>query len=146
MNDKIVITKNVKETQEFAKEFATGLKGGDVLLLYGNLGAGKTTFVQGLAKGLGIEKRLISPTFTIVRNYELGIRNNAKDFYHVDLYRLETDEAVKSSGVLELLLDKHAIVAIEWPERMRSLLPKNAWHIKFEVIDEDERKIVIDEY
>src|SRR5260221_281878 len=116
MNDKIVITKNVKETQEFAKEFATGLKGGDVLLLYGNLGAGKTTFVQGLAKGLGIEKRLISPTFTIVRNYELGIRNNAKDFYHVDLYRHETDEAVKSSEVLELM-KKY------WPGGLTIVLP-----------------------
>ncbi len=83
----IFITNNLRETQKLAENLVKRLKKGDVLTLYGNLGSGKTTFVQGLARGFGIKKRIISPTFIIVRSYELKIKNpkqNSTLFYHID--------------------------------------------------------------
>lgn len=83
-----VNTKNANETKEFGKKFGASLKGGEVLALSGDLGAGKTTFVQGLAEGLGIDERIMSPTFLLMREH--GIKFGGK-LYHVDLYRLESN-------------------------------------------------------
>ena len=134
-------TTTAEQTQLFAKDFATMLKTGDVLCLYGNLGAGKTTFVQGLIKGLGISKRIISPTFVIMRSYKM---NNIKMFYHVDLYRLESGKGIEETGLLDILKDGKSIVAIEWPEKMENLLPKKRWDIHLNYINEDERNIIIE--
>ena len=137
----IFITNNLRETQKLAENLVKRLKKGDVLTLYGNLGSGKTTFVQGLARGFGIKKRIISPTFIIVRSYELKIKNqkskiknanqNSKLFYHIDLYRIETQNDVKNLGIEEIVSGKD-IVVIEWAEKMQNLLPKKRWDVKFE--------------
>lgn len=136
------ITESVEETQRVAKEFAQKLIGGNVIALYGDLGSGKTTFVQGLAKGLGIKKRIISPTFIIVRRYRTGIRN----FYHIDLYRVETQQDVERLGIEETLSDPQAIVAIEWAGKMGELLPKKRIDIHFKFIDENIRRVYVDRY
>ena len=81
---KVRITKNSDETEKLGFDFAKKLEIGDIICLYGNLGAGKTQFVKGLTKGLDIKHRIISPTFIIVRSY---IKNNKVTFYHVDIYR-----------------------------------------------------------
>jgi tRNA threonylcarbamoyladenosine biosynthesis protein TsaE len=133
-------TYSTSQTQEKGVSLAKKLKPGDCILLFGNLGAGKTTFVQGLAKGLGIKKRIISPTFVIIRTYQ--INQNAGNFYHVDLYRLQKEQDIKNAGLLEIL-SQNAIVAIEWPEKMGSMLPKKCWEIFFDTISEKERKITI---
>lgn len=138
-----IITKSAAETQTFAKEFATKVKPGDVITLSGELGAGKTTFVQGFAEGLGITNRIISPTFIIVRSYELH-NHDANIFYHIDLYRTHTEHDMDGLGLSDMLGDSHAITVIEWPERMGSLLPKKRWDIKLETINEDTRKITYD--
>lgn len=142
MEPKIINTQSLRETQEFARDFAKNLKGGDILCLYGNLGSGKTSFVQGLAKGLGITKRIISPTFIIARRYEMGDLN----FYHIDLYRTETVQDLYSIGIDEILEDDNNIVAIEWAEKLFDLMPKKRIDLKFKYVDENTRKITIENH
>lgn len=144
--EEVFSTKSIEETQKLAQDFAKKIASGGVVLLYGNLGAGKTTFVQGLAKGLGITHRIISPTFIILRTYEipsLSSRAKSRDLYHVDLYRLESEKEIEGLGLVDLLKNSDNIIVIEWPERMGTLLPKNAWKISIETTGENEREITI---
>lgn len=135
------------QTQQTGEEFGRSLKGGSVVCLCGQLGAGKTTFTQGIAAGLGIKKRIISPTFVLVRehritNHELRI----KKLYHVDLYRVKNDKDMESLGLDEILQDKNSITVIEWAEKLGSKLPKERIDIYFENIDDSKRKIRIMNY
>ena len=93
-----------------------------VVCLYGELGSGKTTFVQGLAASFGITKRLPSPTFVIVRHY--NIPSTKRELYHIDLYRLQNEQDMVGAGIPEILGNADAFVCIEWPERLESLLPR----------------------
>jgi tRNA threonylcarbamoyladenosine biosynthesis protein TsaE len=137
-------TKKYEETRQLAKEFAASLRGGEIIALYGDLGAGKTTFAQGLAEGLGITTHVNSPTFILLRTYRImNHESRIKDFYHIDLYRIEDAADIASLGLEEILGQKDAVIAIEWPERMGSLLPKDIIDIQFEYIGENERKITI---
>lgn len=137
-----IVSNSLKETQEYAKQFAKTLKRGEVLCFYGDLGSGKTTFIQGLALGLGIENRIISPTFIIVRTYNL----NSANFYHIDLYRASSTDDLRSVGIDEILSEKQSIVAIEWAEKLKELLPQKRIELKFETVDKDKRKISIEKY
>lgn len=151
MEEGIFITNSVLETQKLAENFSKKIKKGDFIALYGDLGSGKTTFVQGVAKGLGITKRILSPTFTIVRQYKIKnqkskIKNTdqkLKMFYHIDLYRTQTVLDIKSLGMKEILADRNNVVFIEWAEKMQNLLPKERIDIKFEYLEDDKRKITI---
>lgn len=134
-----IITESPQKTKEFAKDFARDLKTPKVLALYGNLGSGKTTFIQGLAEGLGINRRILSPTFVFIRRYSFG---EDLKFYHVDLYRLDSDRDVEAIGLKEIL-EESAIIAIEWPEKVAKILPKDLVEIKLETISESKRKISI---
>lgn len=142
MKPKIITTDSLKKTQNFARDFAKNLKGGDILCLYGNLGSGKTSFVQGLAKGFGIIRRIISPTFIIARRYEMGDLN----LYHIDLYRTQTLQDLLSIGIDEILEGDNNIIAIEWAEKLLDLIPKKRIDLKFEYIDENKRKITIENH
>ncbi len=115
------------------------MKGGETLALAGGLGAGKTTFIQGLAEGIGINARINSPTFILMRKYTA--KNNY--FYHLDLYRLEGDvnKEVENLGLFDIWQGSKNIVAIEWAEKIREIMPKEVIWIKFENIGEEERKI-----
>ncbi|MEX0621798.1 MAG: tRNA (adenosine(37)-N6)-threonylcarbamoyltransferase complex ATPase subunit type 1 TsaE [Candidatus Woykebacteria bacterium] len=146
MKQKEFISKSIEETQEFAKKFAGRLKPGDIVALYGGLGAGKTAFVQGLAKGLGYGERVFSPTFIFVRPYKLnskgkGQRAKINTLYHIDLYRIEKPVELKSVGIEEFLSDKKAASVIEWPERIGNLPPGKTIKIKIGAVSETERKI-----
>ncbi len=134
-----ILTKSAKETKALGKKIAANLKGGAILALTGELGSGKTTFAQGLAKGLGIKQRIISPTFILVRKYDLGFKN----FYHIDFYRLETgiEKEVRNLGIEEIWDDPRNIVVIEWAEKIKKMIPKNATWIEFKNLGENERKI-----
>lgn len=136
---KQLITDSPERTKEFSKNFAKDLKPPKILALYGNLGSGKTTFIQGLAAGLGIKKRILSPTFVFIRRYDLS---GGLKFYHVDLYRLDSERDVEAIGLKEILEEK-AIIAIEWPEKVEKLLPEDSIKIKLETIGESKRKIQI---
>lgn len=104
----------------------------------GELGAGKTTLIQGIAEGLEIKDYVTSPSFTLINEYR-----GKFPVYHVDLYRLENIESVKELGIEEYF-EKDGIIIIEWAERMKDLLPKTAQKIRIEVIDENTRNIVCD--
>jgi tRNA threonylcarbamoyladenosine biosynthesis protein TsaE len=139
MSEEIIITNSKEETTVLAEHFAKTLKGGDFLAFYGDLGAGKTTFIQGLAKGLGIKKRIISPTFIIMRHYALKLKN----FYHVDLYRTQSRNDLLGIGLDQIIQDENNIVALEWAEKMGNLMPKRRIDISLEYLGEDQRKIII---
>jgi tRNA threonylcarbamoyladenosine biosynthesis protein TsaE len=131
-----ILTSSEDETSAAGERFAARVNGGDVLLLYGDLGAGKTAFVRGLARGLGASADDVSsPTFTIIQEYRGRLT-----LYHVDLYRLQSIE-VADLGLDELRMDD-AIVAIEWAERWAER-PADAWEITFEHEGEDRRTVRI---
>ena len=149
-----MITRSDEETKKLAHDFARlNLVEGStltrVIALYGELGAGKTTFVQGLAVSLGIKQRIISPTFIIVKLYDLSFARGPlarlTGFYHIDLYRVENEKQLEGLGVEEILEDKNAIVAIEWAEKLGKLLPKRRFDIYFKHISESQREITIQE-
>ena len=131
--------KSVEETWALARAFAAELKPGDVVCLEGDLGAGKTTFVQGLAAALGVKGRVTSPTFCIVQEH----RGADCFLVHMDLYRLTGEDDVLAIG-WEDYLAEGAILAVEWPERAGSLIPAAARHIRFLQAGENCRKIAID--
>ena len=144
----IFIAKNFKETQKLAESFVKKFKGGDLLALYGNLGSGKTTFVQGLARGFGIKKRIISPTFIIVRSYEISSKYKVLSieyFYHIDLYRVEDQNDIKNLGIEDIINNPQNIVVIEWAKKMQNLLTKKRWDIEIEDLGGNKRKIVVNQ-
>lgn len=130
--------KNEEEMVELGQEFAKQLKPSDVVLLYGELGSGKTTFTKGLAKGLGVVTRIISPTFILHRSHHID-SNLFKTLNHVDLYRLN-DKNIKSFDLENLLEDRNSVTVIEWPEVIEKTISKKAWKVKF-AYEEEARKV-----
>lgn len=147
-----IITNSFEETQKLGSDFAlkidsvsAPIESGSVLALYGDLGSGKTTFVQGLTQGLGIKKRVISPTFIILRSYDIKNTNKkSKMFYHADLYRIYDEKDIEEIGLKEIMNDAQNIIAIEWPEKIEKILPEKRINIFFEYIDENKRKVIIE--
>lgn len=130
---------SVEETWAVAREFAKTLKPGDVVCLEGDLGAGKTTFTQGLAAALGVPGRVNSPTFCIVQEHRGEVF-----LVHMDLYRLHGEDDVLAIG-WEDYLAEGAILVVEWPERAGSLVPETARRVVFRHMDgEENRSILID--
>ncbi len=130
-------THSEKETRDLARKLAKDFRG--IIALSGELGSGKTTFVQGLAKGLGIKEKIISPTFVLIRQHK--IPKTKKILYHIDLYRLDNPNQFESLGLEELLQNPNAIVLIEWAEKIKEILPKNTLRIKLEITNNTERKL-----
>ncbi|HVT01321.1 MAG TPA: tRNA (adenosine(37)-N6)-threonylcarbamoyltransferase complex ATPase subunit type 1 TsaE [Patescibacteria group bacterium] len=143
MEEERFVSENAASTQKLGEELAQSLKPGDIISLTGNLGAGKTTFVQGLAKGLGIEERIISPTFVLVRQHNIhpktqDLGSNIKTLYHIDLYRLEGEESIKNIGLEEFLNDPNAVSVIEWAKKHPGLRP----NIEIEIENEDDKRVI----
>lgn len=128
-----VITKTELETLELGKKFAQELRSGDIVFLWGDLGFGKTTFTKGVAKGLGISNRIISPTFPIIRSY--------KNLYHIDLYRIENSKELEEIGIQEILSDHSSIKLIEWPERFANTQKRN-WDVKIGIEKEQNNRTI----
>lgn len=121
-------------------KLAASLKGGEVLALFGDLGAGKTTFVKGVARSLGVEKNIKSPTFNIMKIYSVN-NNKIKYLVHIDAYRLATLADSESIGLEEIISNKENVVLIEWPENVWPVIETQARSIKFLFIDDDTRQI-----
>lgn len=132
------ISKSEKDTEKFAYDFAKTLKGDEIILLEGDLGAGKTTFTKSLAKALGIKEHITSPTFTLVNEYHSG----KYPLFHFDMYRLEDESEAIELG-LDEYFNKKAISIIEWPMRIKDLLPQNHMLITIEKIDDNSRKFTL---
>lgn len=129
------ISKSIKQTLKIASDYAKTLKGGDIVLLEGEMGAGKTLFTKGLAKGLGICEQITSPTYAYMNDYDGKL-------YHYDCYRLTSGEDAEALGLTDYFyLD--GICVIEWAENIKSVLPKNCKIVKIEKIDQKSRKIII---
>jgi tRNA threonylcarbamoyladenosine biosynthesis protein TsaE len=130
-------THSPEETFALAKSIGEQLKGGEIFLLSGDLGAGKTVFAKGIGAGLGIDPAdVTSPSFTLVNIHEGRLK-----FYHVDLYRLESDSRL-DLGLEEIFEDADAVTAIEWAERLQ-YQPLNSTHVSIEYLSDSERKIEI---
>jgi tRNA threonylcarbamoyladenosine biosynthesis protein TsaE len=136
------ISHSPAETESLGEKFGRSAKSGFVFALSGELGAGKTQFVKGLARGLEISARVHSPTFTLVNEYSGG----RLKLFHLDLYRLETPEQIASAGIGEFL-QPDGISVIEWAERIANdeLRTANLKKVKIEIAAESERKIIYDE-
>ncbi len=136
------ISTSPEKTKNIAKNLVKNLKSATVIALFGDLGSGKTTFIQGLAAGFGIKKRVLSPTFIFLRSYQLKNKGQLRNFHHIDLYRITQPRELAALGLEEFIDDKNSITAIEWAEKLVTL-PKEAIKISFEIIDSERRKIEI---
>ncbi len=132
------IVNSLEETEKLAKNFANELKIGQVVLLNGDLGAGKTTFTQFVFAAMGVKDVVTSPTFAILKTY----KGEKCDLHHFDTYRTNDEEAIES-GFDEILEDRNSIIFIEWSENIASLLPKKCITVNIRLIDENKREFEI---
>lgn len=148
LNNMEIIAKNLKETEKLAADFIKKVlkepdkKEATVILLEGELGAGKTAFTKATAKTLGINDVVRSPTFIIQKIYSLKSKKY-NQLIHIDAYRFEEAREVKILGLEALFKNSRNLIVIEWPENISEILPKNAHRVSFTFIDESKRKIKI---
>ena len=131
-------TYSVQETEQLASEFAKELKRGDVVAFIGGMGAGKTAFVRGLAKGLGVSGEVSSPTYAIVNEYR-----GDPTLYHFDMYRVSSVEDLFTTGYFDYLDQGDSILAVEWSENITESLPEETIFVDMVPLSEQERKIQI---
>ena len=136
-----ITTASFEETENTGFRLAQELKLGSTVLLFGNLGAGKTVFSRGFARGLGITEPVSSPTYTIVQEYDIP---SGGRLYHLDLYRISGVESALAFGVDEFIDDDNAIRLIEWPMRIDGILPDNCIKVTIDHIDDNTRNISIE--
>ena len=129
----IVISKSREETEKFACEYAKSLRAGDVVLLDGDMGAGKTVFSKGVAKGLGIQEEVTSPTYAYMNDYDGRL-------FHYDCYRIESIEQAENLGLADYF-DMGGICLIEWSQNIAALLPRKTKRVIIRKINENEREI-----
>jgi len=137
-----LITRSEKQTIALGKKIASKLKGGEVLALTGDLGAGKTTLAKGIALGLNIKKTIASPTFVLMKVYKVNSKLINK-LVHIDCYRINDAEEIKAIGATEYFGQPNTVVLIEWPERIKKILPGQTRPIKLRLIKENLREITI---
>jgi tRNA threonylcarbamoyladenosine biosynthesis protein TsaE len=138
---KKIITHSEAETNSLGAKIGKELKPGSVVALYGELGAGKTVFTKGLSRGLGVSDRLLSPTYVLMREYNLPTLKGK--LYHLDLYRLTSAKDLKSTNLEEIIKQGTNVVVIEWAEKAKGMLPKDVVTVKFKVLSEGEREITV---
>ncbi len=139
------LTHSAEETRAIGAALARDTKPGSVLALRGDLGAGKTTFVQGFLDALGTEKPYVSPTFVIMKQYDLSAssENGIRRIYHVDAYRMDDPSEIEKLGFAEWCEDGEGIVIVEWPEKIDTLRPENTKTASLRWLSDTDREIVI---
>ena len=137
MKSKTIISASEQETEAIATQLAESMPIGSVIALHGDLGAGKTVFSRGFARGLKIDEPVSSPTYTIIQEYQAA---NGW-FFHLDLYRISDENAALAFGVDEYLNDAAAWTIIEWPERITGILSENTIHLTIKHLDSGHREI-----
>ncbi|MDO8436481.1 MAG: tRNA (adenosine(37)-N6)-threonylcarbamoyltransferase complex ATPase subunit type 1 TsaE [bacterium] len=152
------ITNNILQTKKAGRDLAKKIiknkpqKRAVVLGLKGDLGGGKTTFLQGFSKGLGIKEKILSPTFVILKKFKIqnprlcqgyGGQEKFKYFYHIDCYRIQSPKEILDLGFSKILSEPKSIIAVEWAERIKKILPKNILWLEFDFINKNTRKITI---
>ena len=136
-----VVSNDENMTMQIAEKYAKSIKSPCVISLVGDLGAGKTTFSKGFAKGMGVKEIVTSPTFTILNEY----KGDKMPLYHFDMYRLSSMEEAEGCGFLEYfdLSKLDGVVLVEWAENVKGLLPALHIEISFKKLDENKREISI---
>lgn len=132
------------ETAKFASELAQTISPSNraiVIALQGDLGAGKTTFTQGFIKGLGVKQRVISPTFVIMKRFKVA-KAGFKNVYHMDAYRMKKTDSLDVLGLGEIFANPENIVLVEWPEKIKKILPKTAVWLKFEYGEKENERTI----
>ncbi|MBQ9089144.1 MAG: tRNA (adenosine(37)-N6)-threonylcarbamoyltransferase complex ATPase subunit type 1 TsaE [Lentisphaeria bacterium] len=129
------------DTEKIGADVANKCSPGTVVILDGDLGAGKTVFSRGFARALGIDEPVSSPTYTIVQEYELPERGR---LYHLDLYRISGVSAALAFGVDEFLNDPSSYALVEWPERIEGILPEDAVKVRLKHAGEGKREITVE--
>lgn len=151
----IYYSKSEKETQKIAKDLAlkiVGSNGPAIIALEGELGAGKTTLVKGFARALGIKTKIKSPTFVLMKKYAIHestalLRHRAKQWlYHIDCYRVRDRRDLTTLGLNLIFKSSENIVIVEWPERVRKILPKKIIRVHIDHVDKNKRKITISKF
>lgn len=132
-----IISKSEKETKLLAKKVASSLKGGEILALIGELGAGKTFFTQSLAHILGVKEKITSPTFILLKTYR-ATGKKIKKIYHLDAYRLKSANDLTDLGILEFLGAKKSLTVIEWADKVKKILPAKTLFIKIKILSKDK--------
>jgi len=141
---KSIFSHSEEETRTFGREIGKGLSKGDIIALFGELGAGKTVLIKGICEGLGITEGVKSPSFTIVREYTPPkTRQSANKVYHIDLYRITDPFTILVQEIYEYLRERNGIYIIEWADRIEDLLPSDTTKIHIKTINETTRKIVV---
>jgi len=140
------ITQSVKETQQLVGKILKDLinrqpQGALVVALQGELGSGKTTFIQGLGEALGIKEKILSPTFVIMKHFNILTFKHFNNLYHLDCYRLESAKDLAELGLVEILAGKNNLVVIEWAERIASILPVDTVWLVFKHKGGETREI-----
>jgi tRNA threonylcarbamoyladenosine biosynthesis protein TsaE len=133
-----ITTESAEQTRALAAELAAVLPADTTLALHGDMGVGKTTFVQGLAEGLGVKEHVTSPTFAIYSVYQ----GKSRKLVHLDAYRLEKEAQLESLLLDEFLISPY-LLAVEWPEKTGAWLPKEAWHLTLSIRDGDRHRMVL---
>ena len=136
-----IATPTVAATVQLGQQIGMLLRGGDVLCLSGDLGAGKTALARGLASGWGAQEPVSSPTFVFVHEHRRSA--DAQSLYHIDCYRLQSEADAASIG-LEDMLDGEDVVLLEWPERVEALLPVDRLWIAIDTVDDDTRRFTLE--
>ena len=156
------ITKRASQTQKLGRKLAlqimqNGPLAGNatVIGLVGDLGGGKTTFLQGFANGLGLNEKIVSPTFVLVKRFKLPVvllreipspavptfKRRFNNLYHIDCYRIQKTEEILNLNFKEMLLNSENIIAVEWADKIKKILPRNAVRIKFDFVNKNTRRI-----
>jgi len=157
-----IISKSLTETEKFAAEFVAKLEPkkdeATFVALSGELGSGKTTFVQCIARTLGVQENITSPTFVLIKSYQLPVLNSPfekggvpisigtgdfKILFHIDAYRLESGKELTKLGFEEIVANPNNIIFLEWPENVAEVLPEGVLRINFEFVNEETRKIIL---
>ncbi len=130
----VFISRSAEQTINFAREYASSLKGGDVVLLNGEMGAGKTVFAKGVALGLGIDDEILSPTYAYMNDY-------GGKLYHYDCYRLSSGAQAEGLGLVDYFYGD-GVCLVEWAQNIADVLPENCKTVTIEKLDDGVRKII----
>ena len=136
-----IVTRSPAETTAVGEALAGCLRDGDVVLLHGDLGAGKTTLAKGIASALGIEDVVSSPSFSLVNEYDTGLAAAVTRLYHLDLYRLQGEDDLASIGFEDFMAPADGISLVEWPERASTALPERFLLVEIETVGTGSRRL-----
>jgi tRNA threonylcarbamoyladenosine biosynthesis protein TsaE len=136
-----IVTRSPAETVAVGNALASYLQDGDVVLLHGDLGAGKTTLAKGIAAALGVGDVVSSPSFSLVNEYDTELAGAVSRLFHLDLYRLRGEDDLASIGFDDLIASAAGVMLVEWPERAATVLPERFLLIEIETVGSDHRRL-----